>query len=81
MDLNYPEHKHPHGVENTLESVCRIWICTECRQIFTDEALRADYGGWGHPCKMHPKSKKPWRCESHLEPYMPEESLESHDKS
>jgi hypothetical protein len=74
FDLIYPEHKHPHGVENSKPNEYRIWVCEECGQVFTDEELRkdAEEGGWGNPCKMHPRSKKPWRCESHLEPYTPD---------
>lgn len=35
-------------------------------------AIRKDEPkGWGHSCKLHP-CKKGQRCESHLEPYMPE---------
>jgi len=73
IEIEYPDHKHPHGVENTPESVFRIWVCTECQHIFIDEAIRADCGGWGHPCKSHPH-RKGQRCESHLEPYMPSET-------
>ncbi len=77
MDLIYPEHKHPHGIENTSPSEFRIWVCDECSHIFTDEEVRKDElgndkpHGWGHSCKSHP-CRKGQRCESHLEPYMPE---------
>jgi len=76
MDLNYPEHKHPHGVENTPPNEYRLWVCTECGHVFQDELIRNDYeqGLWGHPCKSHP-CRKEQRCESHLEPYMPDEYI------
>lgn len=35
IDLLYPEHKHPHGVENTPENEYRIWVCTECGKILS----------------------------------------------
>ncbi len=71
-ELNYPEHKHPHGVENIPEYEARIWVCTECQHIFTDKEIRedAESGQWGHICKSHP-CRKGQRCESHLEPYDP----------
>ena len=75
-DLFYPSHKHPHGIANLPEWEARIWVCTECRHIFTDTELRKDElgednkGGWGHACKSHP-CRKGQRCESHLEPYHP----------
>ena len=48
-----------------------IWICEECNKIFTEEEKKSHDEGaaWGHPCKMHPRSKKPWRCESYLEKF------------
>jgi hypothetical protein len=74
--INYPEHKHPHGVENTRENEYRIWVCDECSHIFTDDELREDVTkGWAHSCKCHP-CRKCQRCESHLEPYLPELSSE-----
>ena len=72
MDLIYPKHKHPHGVENAPPNEYRIWVCEECGHIFSDEEIREDSEvGWGHACKSHP-CRKGQRCESHLEPYMPE---------
>ena len=70
-ELNYPKHKHPHGVENIPPNDYRIWVCEECKHIFTDNETRAGLNGWGHPCKSHP-CRKGQRCESHLEPYLPE---------
>ena len=70
-EILYPEHKHPHGVENTPPSEYRIWVCEECRHTFTDNEVRKDIEAndklWGHPCQ-----KNGIRCESHLEPYIPE---------
>ena len=71
IELQYPEHKHPHGI-NVPENECRIWVCGECLHIFTDEEVRESFDGWGHRCKSHP-CRKGQRCESHLEPYMPDE--------
>lgn len=73
MELIYPNHQHPHGVENTPPNEYRIWVCEECGRIFTDEEIRknAEEGGWGHPCKQR-NYKKEIRCESHLEPYLPD---------
>lgn len=69
MELNYPEHAHPHGVAGTKPDSARIWVCEECQHIFTDTEIRQDsQNGWGHTCKDHPCR----RCESHLEPYVPE---------
>jgi len=71
MNIKYPEHKHPHGVENTPPDEFRIWVCEECLHIFTDNEHRKDISnGWGHACKSHP-CRKGQRCESHLELYMP----------
>jgi len=71
MELNYPKHKHPHGVKDTQPNESRIWVCEECLHIFTDVEIRSDNPEeWGHPCKAHPH-RKGQRCESHLEPYMP----------
>ena len=71
-ELNYPLHKHPHGVDNLKPKGERIWVCEECLHIFTDEGIRADTeNGWGHACKSHP-CRKGQRCESHIEPYRPE---------
>ena len=75
--MDYPKHKHPHGIENTQPNNQRIWLCEECSHVFTDVELRQDQlngnqvGGWGHICKSHP-CRKGQRCESHLEPYIPE---------
>jgi len=71
MEMKYPEHKHPHGVGDTQANPFRIWVCEECDIAFTDEEIRKDLvkGEWGHIC---PATKKPCRCESHLEPYIPE---------
>lgn len=75
IDLNYPDHKHPHGVENSPPNACRIWVCEECLHIFTDGEIREDMAkDWGHACKSHP-CRKGQRCESHLEPYTPDERL------
>jgi hypothetical protein len=69
--LNYPKHKHPHGIENLPEYESRIWVCEECSHIFTDTEIREDeIQGLGHSCKSHP-CRKGQRCESHLEPYNP----------
>ena len=72
-DLSYPEHKHPHGVENTQEDPERIWVCTECDCVFADDTIRKDVetGEWGHKCKSNPRKTND-RCESHLEPYVPD---------
>lgn len=69
----YPSHQHPHGVENTQEYACRIWACTECPYVFADEEIRKDIasGKWGHICHAK-KYRNENRCESHLEPYIPE---------
>jgi len=67
-EIKYPKHKHPHGVENTPPNECRIWQCEECGYIFSDDEIREDAGlGWGHICR-----KTKCRCESHLEPYIPD---------
>ena len=71
MDLIYPKHKHPHGIENTLPKEDRLWVCEECNHIFSDDEARLVFDGWGHKCKLHP-CRKGQRCESHLEPYIPE---------
>ena len=34
-ELNYPEHKHPHGIDNAPPNEYRIWVCEECFHIFT----------------------------------------------
>lgn len=72
-EILYPEHKHPHGVENTPPEETRLWVCTECQHVFVDAEIRKDMEEnlWGHACKSHP-CRKGQRCESHLEPYMPE---------
>ena len=68
-----PKHKHPHGVENTPESLYRIWVCEECNRTFQDDEARKDcaQGKWGHSCKAK-AYKRETRCESHLEPYTPD---------
>ncbi len=77
FELNYPEHHHPHGVEDTEPNDSRIWVCTECPHIFTDAEIRdSEANGWAHDCKMHP-CRKGQRCESHLEPYLPAPALYS----
>ena len=70
MELNYPAHEHPHGIDSEPNK-CRIWVCEECNHIFTDTEIRndEDQKRWGHSCKMH---KKGHRCESHLESYLPD---------
>lgn len=65
FDLIYPEHKHPHCIENKPVNKYRIWVCEECGHIFTDGELRGGEKAWGHPCGKA-------RCESHLEPYIPD---------
>jgi hypothetical protein len=73
MDLIIPKHK-PHGVENSKPNEYRIWVCDECGHVFQDDEARGfDTGTEGHPCKQNCKSI--WRCESHLEPYMPDMDL------
>lgn len=71
--VSYPEHKHPHGPSDVKADTGRVWVCTECSHIFTDSAVRVHdtEDSWGHPCQMHPQ-RKGQRCESHLEPFMPE---------
>ena len=77
FESNYPEHHHPHGVDDTEPNDNRIWVCTECPHIFTDAEIRdSEANGWGHDCKMHP-CRKGQRCESHLEPYLPAPALYS----
>ncbi len=81
MDLNYPEHKHPHGINDIVSDMYRIWVCEECGHIFTEKELRVDTKGWGHSCKSHSNrkgqclEKEGLRCESHLEPYMPDRKV------
>ena len=68
----YPKHNHPHGLDNIPPNNTRIWVCEECLHIFTDTEIKADLSKeWGHDCKQHP-CRKGQRCESHLEPYIPE---------
>jgi len=75
-ELNMPEHKHPHGVGNTKPNDYRIWVCEECYHMFKDDEIRNDLskGLWAHTCKHHP-CRKDQRCESHLEPFIPETLL------
>ena len=70
---NYLDHAHPHGVEDLPPNPHRIWVCDECDHIFADDEIRIDLarGKWAHECKCHPK-RKGQRCESHLEPFIPE---------
>jgi hypothetical protein len=52
VDIIYPAHKHPHGVDNTFPNEYRLWACEECGHIFTDNEIRLDRAnGWGHTCK------------------------------
>jgi len=69
--MKYPEHKHPHGIKDVKPSLFRIWVCEECYRVFEDEEMREDSSSakWGHKC---PLKRTVTRCESHLEPYMPE---------
>ena len=79
-ELKYPEHIHPHGIDNIPVNESRIWVCTECQHIFTDTEIREDAkNGWGHACKDHP-CKKGQRCESHLEPYVPRPYLPNYSE-
>ncbi len=72
MDIKLPSHKHPHGIDNLLPNEYRIWVCEECGHLFTDTEIREDEKtGWAHSCKLHP-CRKGQRCESHLEPFMPD---------
>jgi len=74
-EIKYPEHKHPHSVENAQPNEYRIWVCEDCKHIFTDTEIRKDIENnqavWGHDCKSHPH-RKGQRCESHLESYIPD---------
>lgn len=71
-EISYPKHKHPHRVDDTQPNEFRIWVCDECYHFFTDNEIREDIlKGWGHTCKLHPH-RKGQRCESHLEPCMPD---------
>ena len=74
-ELNYPQHQHPHGVENTKPNDYRIWVCGECLHEFKDAEIREDTEPYGHACKMHP-CRKNQVCESHLEPYLPNKHKE-----
>jgi len=80
MNLNFPNHRHPHGVDALPQNEYRIWVCTECFHIFTDSEIRNDgierrkLRIWGHCCKAHP-CRKEQRCESHLEPYKPDRAV------
>lgn len=70
--IDYPEHKAVHGPEGTYPNAYRIWVCEECSHIFTDAEIKEDLPkAWGHNCKQHP-CRKGQRCESHLEPYIPD---------
>ena len=71
--MKYLDHKHPHDPENTPENPSRIFVCEECCCVFADEEIRRDIATnkWGHLCKAK-NYKKEVRCESHLDPYMPE---------
>ena len=69
--LNYPYHAHPHGIDDVAPNEIRVWICDECKHIFSDGEIRDVKRDWGHICKSHP-CRKGQRCESHIEPYLPE---------
>lgn len=73
MSLIYPEHKHPHGPESTKEKESRIWVCTECDAVKTDEEIKKEIasGEWGYSCKSK-RSRINIRCEAHFEPYVPD---------
>ena len=71
-ELIVPEHESPHGVDDLPPNDYRVWICEECKHIFLDKEIREDITkGWAHSCKHHP-CRKEQRCESHLEPFLPE---------
>lgn len=70
MELNYPEHAHPHGVAGTKPNKYRIWVCEECNHVFTDNEVRCNLEECGHICKE--LCEDGYTCESHLEPYIPE---------
>lgn len=66
--LIYPKHNHPHGINDIPKNDYRIWVCEECKHVFSDSEIREDaLKGWGHMCLLKDK-----RCESHLEPFIPE---------
>lgn len=58
---------------NTRENKDRVFVCEECKCLFTDEEIRKDVDDikWGHICKAK-KYKKEHRCESYLTAYLPE---------
>ena len=60
-------------IDKLKENPFRLHVCEECECSFADEELRRDYakGEWGHKCKDR-KYKKEVRCESFLQPYLPE---------
>jgi Zn-finger protein len=69
--MNYPKHKHPHGIQDTMPNKYRIWVCEECHFIFSDEAARkrVERAKEGmNPCAFRIGEQ----CEAHLEPYIPE---------
>lgn len=70
--INYPKHNHPHGIKDVEPNPEKIWVCEECKCIFTDTELREDLktNQWGHKCWKDDTT----RCESHLEPYLPNPS-------
>jgi hypothetical protein len=71
-NLNYPEHNHPHGVKDLQPNEYRIWVCEECRESFNDNYIRQNIQQeWGHECHNCRRFHST-RCESHLEPYLPE---------
>jgi hypothetical protein len=72
--INMPRHSHPHSVFDTTPDKYRIWVCTECKHVFLDSEIRKDKADeWGHPCMY--LCKHSTRCESHLEPFLPETLL------
>lgn len=74
MELNYPEHKHPHSIKNTEPNEHRIWVCEECGLFFTDDEMRKKDNLEFHTCKAYP-IRKGQRCEAHREPYLPDLKL------
>ena len=55
---------------NTKENPMRIFVCEECRCMFTDDEIRKDIssGKWGHICKAK-KYKEEHRCEAYFVAY------------
>ena len=69
--MEYPKHKHPHGINDITPKKERIWVCEECFCAFKDDTIRKDLKKrlCGHICH---KDGRYSRCESHLEPYTPD---------